>query len=195
MPNTTADPDNPNKDKEEGKNTIENSAVVYTFAVKIVKTGEDGSTYKPLAGVKFDLYQEVGAGTAGAITGADVPAGLDSAKSWKKITTLKTESDGTVTHKGLSNGTYYLVETETNTGYNLLKNPIEVTLNVQYRITEKTTSEWATDENGQKQEKKKTSLSACLFMCHRIRWRAQPCSNASILYRHTHGAEYRQRLP
>lgn len=155
LPNTTADPDNPNKDKEEGKNTIENSAVVYTFAVKIVKTGEDGSTYKPLAGVKFDLYQEVGAGTAGAITGADVPAGLDSAKSWKKITTLKTESDGTVTHKGLSNGTYYLVETETNTGYNLLKNPIEVTLNVQYRITEKTTSEWATDENGQKQEKKK----------------------------------------
>ena len=47
----------------------------------------------------------------------------------------------------------------------------------------------------QKQEKKKTSLSACLFMCHRIRWRAQPCSNASILYRHTHGAEYRQRSP
>ena len=36
-----------------------------------------------------------------------------------------------------------------------MKNPIEVTLNVQYRITEKTTSEWATDENGQKQEKKK----------------------------------------
>lgn len=152
---TTTDPDNPNKDKEEGKNTIENSTVVYTFAVKIVKTGEDGSTYKPLEGVKFDLYQEVDAGTTGAITGASVPAGLDSAKSWKRITTLKTKSDGTVTHNGLSNGTYYLVETETNTGYNLLKKPIEVTLNVQYIITEKATSEWTTDENGQKQEKKK----------------------------------------
>lgn len=147
------DPDNPNKDKEEGKNTIENSAVVYTFAVKIVKTGEDGSTYKPLEGVKFDLYQEVDAGTTGAITGASVPAGLDSAKSWKRITTLKTKSDGTVTHKGLSNGTYYLVETETNTGYNLLKKPIEVTLDVQYTITQNTTSSWVEDGNGQKQVK------------------------------------------
>lgn len=148
------DPDNPNNGKEEGKNTIENSAVVYTFAVKIVKTGEDGSTYKPLAGVKFDLYQDVPAGTVGAIPGASAPAGLDSAKSWKRITTLETKSDGTVTHNGLSNGTYYLVETETNTGYNLLKKPIEVTLNVQYTITEKATSEWTIEANGQKQEKK-----------------------------------------
>lgn len=155
LPDTTTDPDNPNKDKEEGKNTIENSVNVYTFAVKIVKTGVDGSETKSLAGVKFDLYQEVVAGTADAITGSSVPAGLDSAKSWKKLVTLTTDTDGTVTHNGLSNGTYYLVETETNTGYNLLKKPIEVTLNVQYKITEKATSEWTTDENGQKQEKKK----------------------------------------
>lgn len=155
LPDTTTDPDNPNKDKEEGKNTIENSVNVYTFAVKIVKTGVDGSETKSLAGVKFDLYQEVVAGTADAITGSSVPAGLDSAKSWKKLVTLTTDTDGTVTHNGLSNGTYYLVETETNTGYNLLKKPIEVTLNVQYTITEKATSEWTTDENGQKQEKKK----------------------------------------
>lgn len=152
-PNTTTDPDNPNKNKEEGKNTIENSTVVYTFAVKIEKTGEDGSTYKPLAGVKFDLYQEVADGTPDAIPGTSVPAGLDNSKSWKKITTLETKSDGTVTHKGLSNGTYYLVETETNTGYNLLKKPIEVTLSVQYTITQSTTSSWVEDGNGQKQVK------------------------------------------
>ena len=152
---TTTDPDNPNKDKEEGKNTIENSTVVYTFAVKIVKTGEDGSTYKPLKGVKFDLYQEVADGTPDAIPGTSVPAGLDNSKFWKKITTLETKSDGTVTHNGLSNGTYYLVETETNTGYNLLKKPIEVTLNVQYITTTKTESTWETDTNGQKQEKSK----------------------------------------
>lgn len=149
------DPDNPNNGKEEGKNTIENSVNVYTFAVKIVKTGVDGSETKSLAGVKFDLYQEVVAGTADAITGSSVPAGLDSAKSWKKIAELETGTDGTVTHNGLSNGTYYLVETKTNDGYNLLKKPIEVTLSVQYTITEKATSEWTTDENGQKQEKKK----------------------------------------
>lgn len=58
---TDTDQDNPNKGKEEGKNTIENSTVVYTFAVKIEKTGEDGTT--PLKDVKFDLYQEVDAET------------------------------------------------------------------------------------------------------------------------------------
>ena len=154
-PNATTDPDNPNKEKKEGKNTIENSAVVYTFAVKIEKTGVDGAETKKLANVEFDLYQEVPAGTAGAISGADATAGLDKTKSWKKIKTLKTGTDGTVTHKGLSNGTYYLVETKTEKEYNLLKNPIKVTLSVQYTITQSTTSSWVEDGNGQKQEKSK----------------------------------------
>ena len=150
-PNTTDDPDNPNKGKEEGKNTIENSTVVYTFAVKIEKTGEDGTT--PLKDVKFDLYQEVDAETTGAITGASVPAGLDNAKFWKKIDTLTTDASGIATHNGLSNGTYYLVETKTNDGYNLLKKPIEVILNVQYTTITKTESAWVEDTNGQKQVK------------------------------------------
>lgn len=150
-PNTTDDPDNPNKGKEEGKNTIESSTVVYTFAVKIEKTGEDGTT--PLKDVKFDLYQEVDAETTGAITGASVPAGLDNAKFWKKIDTLTTDASGIATHNGLSNGTYYLVETKTNDGYNLLKKPIEVILNVQYTTITKTESAWVEDTNGQKQVK------------------------------------------
>ena len=150
---TDTDQDNPNKGKEEGKNTIENSTVVYTFAVKIVKNGVDGTETKPLANVEFDLYQEVPDGTEGAITGTSVPAGLDNTKSWKKIKTLKTGTDGTVTHNGLSNGTYYLVETKTNDKYNLLKKPIEVTLNVQYTIATKTESTWVEDTNGQKQVK------------------------------------------
>lgn len=150
-PNTTDDPDNPNKGKEEGKNTIENSTVVYTFAVKIEKTGEDGTT--PLKDVKFDLYQEVDSETTGAITGASVPAGLDNAKFWKKIDTLTTDASGIATHNGLSNGTYYLVETKTNDGYNLLKKPIEVILNVQYTTITKTESAWVEDTNGQKQVK------------------------------------------
>lgn len=148
---TDTDQDNPNKGKEEGKNTIENSTVVYTFAVKIEKTGEDGTT--PLKDVKFDLYQEVDAETTGAITGASVPAGLDNAKFWKKIDTLTTDASGIATHNGLSNGTYYLVETKTNDGYNLLKKPIEVILNVQYTTTTKTESAWVEDGNGQKQVK------------------------------------------
>ena len=108
------DPDNPNKDKEEGKNTIENSTVVYTFAVKIVKTGVDGTETKPLANVEFDLYQEVPDGTEGAITGNICACRIEEIiqNPGKKIKTLKTGTDGTVTHNGLSNGSYYLVETK-----------------------------------------------------------------------------------
>ena len=160
-PNTTDDPDNPNKGKEEGKNTIENSTVVYTFAVKIEKTGEDGTT--PLKDVKFDLYQEVDAETTGAITGASVPAGLDNAKFWKKIDTLTTDASGIATHNGLSNGTYYLVETKTNDGYNLLKKPIKVILNVQYTTITKTESAWVEDTNGQKQYRKLLTKKASPF--------------------------------
>ena len=43
--------------------------------------------------------------------------------------------------------------------------------------------------------RKKSRPFGLLFRLVLIRSRAQPCWNAGILYRHTHGAEYRQRLP
>ena len=49
---------------------------------------------------------------------------------------------------GLANGTYYLVETKTNEGYNLLKGPVEVKLSITYTTT--TRDEYYTDVNGVK---------------------------------------------
>lgn len=148
------DKDNPNRpenpDIKPGKDSIEDSAVVYTFKLQILKKAEkaDGT---PLQDVEFDLYKEVSKETINAITGAKAKnVGLDSEKYWLKINTdpLKTDENGKVSQSGLANGTYYLVETKTNKNYNLLKEPVKVELNIVYTTTTKT--EWVTDENGVK---------------------------------------------
>ena len=112
---------------------IEDSgARVYSFKIDILKTGDNNAK---LEGVKFDLYREVASGTTGSITGNDANAlGLSSTKSWEKVQTLTTDSNGAVSTTGLANGTYYLVETETNAGYNLLSKPVKVELEFAYNI-------------------------------------------------------------
>lgn len=82
------DKDNPNRpenpDIKPGKDSIEDSAVVYTFKLQILKKAEkaDGT---PLQDVEFDLYKEVSKETINAITGAKAKnVGLDSEKYWLK---------------------------------------------------------------------------------------------------------------
>ena len=116
--------------------TVEDETIVYSFKLIINKIGDDkdpnGENVK-LAGVVFDLYKEVEENTPDSITGkAATDLGLDGTKSWLKVATLTTDADGMITKTGLANGTYYLVETKTNEGYNLLSKPVKVVLNKQY---------------------------------------------------------------
>lgn len=120
-----------------GKDTIEDKAIVYTFKLNIIKKANsaNGAT---LGGVKFDLYKEVPVGTEGAADATEVKeAGLDTSKTWLKVASNLTTDDktGEVSCSGLANGTYYLVETKTVEGYNLLKAPVEVNLKVEYVTT------------------------------------------------------------
>ena len=126
-------------------NTIEDSAVMYSFGIKVVKTAENGTT--TLADVVFDLYREAKTGETPIVNAETVKkAGLDSTKSWILVKSgLTTNASGIIdtsdsnnatnyTH-GLANGDYYLVETKTVDGYNLLTKPVEVKLDVTATTT------------------------------------------------------------
>ena len=129
--------------KEPTENTIEDVAVVYTFSISIKKTAEDKKT--PLPNVKFDLYKQV---DEKKLTEEDAKAKIspeaaaelglpnaDGSNVWVKVAKLTTDPKGEVSYKGLANGTYYLVETETAEGYNLLSAPVKVELNISAKTT------------------------------------------------------------
>lgn len=143
---------------------IHDEGVVYTFATNILKKGDDGAF---LGDVEFELYKEV---SNESTTGKDVltendakAKGLDVTKKWvlveKKSTSNDEKTKGQLTFNGLSNGTYYLVETKTNAGYNLLSKPVKVELTISY-VTSWTKDTW--DEAGKvfnKHSKKTTTFT------------------------------------
>lgn len=140
-----------NKDDDSNKNHIEDSAVVYTFKIDIKKV--DGQN-KPLTGkiVTFDLYKEVGpyddntaATNAGALDRTKAKQlGFDTTKTdYKRIkNNLTVNEKGEVSHSGLSNGNYWLVETKTEPGYNLLAKPVKVELSIAYKTSWSETKEY-----------------------------------------------------
>lgn len=99
---------------------VDTEVDLYTFAIGIVKTGNDGTEEEPkyLNGVKFELYADNN-GSIGNKIGDDVTA-----------------NGGLLTFEGLDadkNGTtYWLKEVETVDGYTLLANPVKVILYPQY---------------------------------------------------------------
>lgn len=149
--NKTGTTSDPNSDTT---NEIEDSAIVYTFKIRVVKTDEQSNA---LAGVEFDLYREVAKPAANALTDDQAKAlGLEVStdKAWVKVNTSKLVTDangeiiktsGELKNEGLAQGRYALVETKTAENYNLLKGPKYVDLKVVYTKTVKATDVF---ENG-----------------------------------------------
>ncbi len=125
---------------EDKPGKIHNEAVVYTFATKILKKGDDGEF---LNGVVFELYKDVSneeydQDDENVLTPAkakELGLPTDNNQVWKRVGTQTTSNGGNAEFKGLSNGTYYLVETKTNAGYNLLSGPVEATLTITHETT------------------------------------------------------------
>lgn len=131
---------------------IHDEAVVYTFKIGILKKG-DSKDGNPLDGVEFTLYKKVDAkdtvsedGTTVTFMGTTktilTPAEAKAKKlnvtdgenepKWFAVMPLKTGKDGKAVAKGLPNGEYKLVETKTHEGYNLLTEPVDANLTLDY---------------------------------------------------------------
>ena len=95
----------------------------------------------------FDLYREAKTGETPIVNAETLKkAGLDITKKWILVKSgLTTNANGIIdtsdsnnatnyTH-GLANGDYYLVETKTVDGYNLLTKPVKVKLDVTATTT------------------------------------------------------------
>lgn len=135
-------PDGEAENEKTDHNHIEDTAVVYTFQIDISKT--DGSK-NALDGVEFDLYEEVVLGTSGALSETDAKAlgFTNTSVAYKKVDHGVTADGGKLTFTGLSNSKtatagasrYWLVETKTKDGYNLLGAPVEAKLDIVYKTT------------------------------------------------------------
>lgn len=113
---------NPNKDHEgETGTTPKDEVIVFTYELDVTKVDGENETTK-LKDAEFKLKNSDNkwavVNDEGKITGwADTE---DSGS------VLKSGEDGKFSVIGLDDGTYYLKETKAPTGYNLLKNPVEV---------------------------------------------------------------------
>lgn len=136
----TEDPDNPNNGKDPKEDYIKDVVNVFTFGIDVTKV--DGENSTPLDDVTFDLYR-VKDGRAPATGEKVTEAWLKNEGNAVKIgsaTTGKAGETGKLSFKGLDNATYYLVETKTKAGYNLLKEPYKAELNLTAKITKETTT-------------------------------------------------------
>lgn len=113
--------------------TPEDKETVYSAKVVISKYVKGSNTEK-LAGAEFVLYKEV------KTDGSDTTTKYyykwnetDKKVEWttdKAQATVKTTDDkGAASFDGLKDGTYYLEEVEAPAGYNLLKDPVQITVN------------------------------------------------------------------
>ena len=142
----------------EETNTITDKVTVYTFGIELDKTFS-GATTNDNFTATFDLYRPFVTGTddtddkesitVGGTETDVIKIGTYTTDKDKKIIINTTQTEGTDADTAVSNGTYYFVETATASGYNLLKEPVEVNVELYYTQTFKTTKTVTQyDENG-----------------------------------------------
>lgn len=98
---------------------------VYTYAIDLLKYG-DSDTGNPLQDVEFELQNK----DEQKITVSEVAAGI-TGKYYLDIAgtaIIKTDATGKIYIKGLEAGKYFLKETKSKQGYNLLADKIEITI-------------------------------------------------------------------
>lgn len=117
-----------------GDYTITDEARVFTYQYQITKR-KDTTRGDVIPNVEFELLDssEASMSVIALTNSGEYRLALTGETGSTK--TLTTNNNGTILIKGLENGTYYLKETKTIDGYNLLSEPFEITVNVTERTT------------------------------------------------------------
>jgi len=102
---------------------------VHTGGINLVKV--DASNGQKLAGAKFTLNVKNEDGTYTPVAFYN-----NAAMTGEKVTEVVTDANGNAVFYGLAYGTYYLIETESPEGYNLLSEPVAVPVNAVTHLTE-----------------------------------------------------------
>lgn len=134
-----ADEANVNKAKVEygtNSHTEYDTTETYVWKMNIVKytmeqtTGSDQAKEKMLAGATFQLSRDAAGAEVIKLIKVDdttyrlaLPTETDTA-----VDTITTGNSGELVINGLADGTYYLTETKAPRGYNLLREPVKVTV-------------------------------------------------------------------
>lgn len=134
-----ADEANVNKAKVEygtNSHTEYDTTETYVWKMNIVKytmeqtTGSDQAKEKRLAGATFQLSRDAdGAGVIKLVKVNDTTYRLALPTETEGVVdTITTGETGELVINGLADGTYYLTETKAPRGYNLLREPVKVTV-------------------------------------------------------------------
>ena len=138
-----ADEANVNKAKVEygtNSHTEYDTTETYVWKMNIVKYTMEQETEKKLAGATFQLSRdEAGAQVIKLVKVDDTTYRL-ALPTDTAVDTITTGETGELVINGLADGTYYLTETKAPRGYNLLREPVKVTIghnkNANGKLTE-----------------------------------------------------------
>ncbi len=120
---------------------ITEEASVYTYQFQIAKYKDSVKTGNEIGNVQFKLLDSQKSATTQehVLNVVKVEDGVYrlalAGETTGTTDTLTTKSDGTILIQGLENGTYYLKETKTIEGYNLLSAPFAIRVNVTETTT------------------------------------------------------------